>query len=171
MRPELKYGLFAGFATCLWILAEYALGLHTRRLDLWQYTDAASFLVFAVPMWRMLRLRQAELGPGAALPLWEALLRAMSLSLVAVLVIYVFMVAYTRFINPAWVDTVLDWKVARWRAAQESEESIRQQIAAYRNLHTPAGMAAMLLLTTPLLGGILAIFLTVWLNLRAQRAR
>jgi drug/metabolite transporter (DMT)-like permease len=167
----LKYGLLAGFATCLWILAEYALGLHTRHLDLWQYTDAASFLVFIVPMWRMLRRRQAELGPGAALPLGEVLLRAMGLSLVAALVIYIFMVAYTRFLNPAWVDTVLDWKIARWRAARESEESIRQQIAAYRHRHTPAGMAAMLVITTPLLGGILAIFLIVWLNLRAQRAR
>lgn len=171
MKPELKYGLIAGFATCLWMLAEYALGLHTRYLDLWQYTDAASFLVFIVPLWMLLKQQQAALAPGEPLPLWEGLLRSMFTSLIAALVIYVFVVAYTLFINPAWVDTVLAWKVEHWRAAHEPEESIRRQITLYRSLHTPTGMAATLVISTPLLGGIIAVFLTVWLNLRARRAR
>lgn len=171
MKPELKYGLSAGFAACLWMLAEYALGLHTRHLDVWQYTDAASFLVFVPPLWLLLHQRQAALGPGQPLSLWDAVVRAMLMSLVAALVIYVFMVAYTAFLNPGWVDTVLNWKVAHWRAAQESEEAIRRQITAYRRLHTPVGLAAGLLVSTPLLGGIIAVFLAVWLNLRARRAR
>ncbi|MBI2518485.1 MAG: DUF4199 domain-containing protein [Opitutae bacterium] len=171
MRAELKYGLLAGFAVCLWMLIEYALGLHTKYLDAWQYTDAASFIVFVPPLWLLLKSRQAALAPGEPLSLLVAVLQAMLMSLIAALVIYVFTVAYTFFLNPGWVDTVLAWKVEHWRAAHETEESIRRQITSYRNLHAPVGLAASLLISTPLLGGILAVFLTVWLNLRARRAR
>jgi hypothetical protein len=169
MSPETKYGLFAGFGTCVWMLLEYALGLHTRYLDLWQYTDACSTLVLIVSLYLLLRKRRTDLPPGTIVSLWRPIGSAVLASLVAACIIYVFTTAYSLWINPGWVDAVLNWKVAKWRAAGMAEAEIRQQITAYRWTHGPIGSAVALLVSTPLFGAIIAIFATVWLNLRARR--
>jgi hypothetical protein len=169
MSPESKYGLVAGFGACVWMMAEYALGLHTRHLEIWQYTDALSTLILVVAIYLMLKRRRGELPPGTILPLWRPLLSAVLASLVAACIIYVFSTIYTLWINPGWVDTVLNWKVAKWRAAEIPETEIRRQITAYRYMHSPVGRANALLVTTPLLGAIVGVFVTVWLNLRARR--
>src|SRR5262245_2248953 len=118
MSPESKYGLIAGFGTCLWMLIEYALGLHTRLLDLWQYPDSCSTLLLIVSVYLMLMNRRRDLLPGTVLPLRRPMFSAILMSLVAACVIYVFSTVYTLWINPGWVDTVLNWKVAEWRAAE-----------------------------------------------------
>ena len=170
MSPESKYGLIAGFGTCLWMLIEYALGLHTRHLDVWKYTDACSILVLIVSVYLMLRSRRRALPPGTVLPLWRPMFSSILTSLVAACLIYVFSTIYTIWINPGWVDTVLNWKVAKWRAAEVAEPEIRRQITAYRSMHSPVGSAVALLITTPLFGAIVGVFSTVWLNLRARRS-
>ncbi|HET7534943.1 MAG TPA: hypothetical protein VFJ90_00715, partial [Candidatus Didemnitutus sp.] len=73
----------------------------------------------------------------------------------------------TVWINPGWMDPVLNWKVTKWREAGEAETEIRRRIVAFRS---PVNQAVAALVMTPLFGAIVAIFSTVWLNLRARRS-
>ncbi len=166
MRPELIYGLVSGLAVCLWITAEYLLGLHTTRLEVGEYTGYVPYLIPLVPLWLLLRGQQAELGPFFNLRrgLWSGLLAAF----IGALVTYIFLVAYNQFINPGWLDHWLKWKVDQLRAAHVPETKIREQITFYRNANSPLGLLVSTLLYTTLLGGLMALFITFWLTWRGQ---
>lgn len=170
MKPELKYGLLAGAGGILWSLAEFALGFHGPRIAWWEYAELASIIVLVVPLYLLLRDRSNELPPFQPLPLWEALLRSLAATLVYGLVGYIYAVAYSQWVNPGWVDHLLEWKVADWRAADVPETEIRERIRAFRWTHGPTGMLAAFAVGLPVVGAIAAIFLTVWLNLRRRRA-
>lgn len=169
MRPELKFGLIAGAAGVLWSLAEYLLGFHGVLIAWWEYAELASIIVLVVPLYLLLRNRSNELPPFQSLPLWEAMLRSLAVTLVYGLVGYIYAVAYSQWINPGWVDHLLEWKVAAWRAASVPEPEIRERITAFRWSHGPTGMLAAFAVGMPVVGAIIALFLTVWLNLRRRR--
>lgn len=170
MNLELRYGLIAGAAGCAWSLAEYALGLHTRHLDWWPYSEIASIIVLIIPLHALLRRRANEIPPHFPLPIMSGILRAMAAAFVSGIVGYIYATIYNTWIHPGWMDNVLEWKVARWRAEGIAESTIRSQILSYRWTHGTVGTLASFLIWTPLIGGIIGLILTVWINLRRHRA-
>ena len=168
IRPELKYGLMAGAGVSLWFFAEYLLGLHTTRLALGEYSGRFSSLIPFLAIWTLLKKQQAAFGPLFTLRrgLWSGLFTAF----IAATVIYIFLSIYSQFINPGWLDHALNWKVAQLRSAQVPETEIRDQITFYRQANSPRGLLYSTLITWTLQGGFMALFLTIWLNWRNQKA-
>ena len=85
MKPELKYGLLSGLGVCLWILAEYFLGLRAAPSGIGQYAGFVSNLIPLLAVWLLLKKKQAELGPFFSV--WRGVLAGLSMSLAASLVI------------------------------------------------------------------------------------
>ena len=164
MRPELKYGLWAALALCSWTLLEFALGCHTTRLGLGQYTNWGTEAIFAVMLYRLMQQRLASLQ-RYWLPVWEAMLYGLLASLVAALVFYIFLNFYKFFLNPSWLDLQLEWKVARLRAAGTAEPEIREQLAILRLAYTPVGLAMFVPLYA-LGGAAFSAVVSLWLNWR-----
>ena len=94
-----------------------------------------------------------SLGAG----IWSGILA----SFVASLVVYSFLVSYTHFVNPIWIEHALEVKVAQQRAAGVSEAAIQQSITLTRNAYTPAGMIASIIVGLTLMGGIFSLVLTL----------
>jgi len=169
MRRDIIYGLATGAGMCLWTLLEFALGLHSTRIDIGAYSGYFATLVPFVALWLLLRKTQEEFGP--LFDLRRGLAAGIVCAFVGAVVLYIFLVAYNLYINPAWLDYFLKWKVEQMRAAHLAETEIRRTITIYRNANTPIGLLVSSLLGTTLLGALMACFLTIWLRWRTRTAR
>jgi len=159
MRPELKYGLLAGAGLCVWMAGEYLLGLHTTRVALGEYSGYFSVMIPLGLLYLLLQRTQAA-NPAEPLGLGRGLATGLYASFIAAVIVYVFLVAYSRFFNPGWLDYTLDWKVAQWRARNISEIEIRQNITFYRQTHSPAGLIGTIVVGLTLMGGLCSLGLT-----------
>jgi hypothetical protein len=160
VKPELKYGLISGAAVCLWIGLEYLLGLHTTRPQLGTYTGLLSNLIPLTTLFLLLRAKRRRVYDGR-LSLGAGIGAGLYASFVAALIVYSFLVVYTHFLNPLWIDQALEVKVAAWRAQSVAETDIQHQITRYRNAYTPVGLLGTIVVNTTLMGGLFSLPLTL----------
>lgn len=163
MKPELKYGLISGAGVCAWIGLEYLLGFHTTRPEVGAYTGFLSNLIPLAALFLLLRVRRNQVFDGR-LSLAAGIGAGLYASFVASLIVYSFLVAYSHFINPTWIDQALELKVAAWRAQQVAETDIQQQILRYRNAYTPVGLLGTVILGMTLMGGLFSVALTLFVR-------
>jgi hypothetical protein len=159
MRPEFKYGLITGAGVCLWMILEYRLGFHTTRVAIGEYSGYFSSLVPLVTLFLLLKQKQVE-TPGGRLGLGQGISAGFFASFIASVIVYCFLVGYSQFINPGWLDYTLDWKVARWRGQGVAEIDIRRAITLYRQANSPGGLIATTVAGMTLLGGVFSLGLT-----------
>lgn len=163
----MKYGLLAGTGMSVWMLGEYALGLHTRHIGISQFADWGTEVILLVALWFLLRLKLKD--PGCYwLPVWKGVLHGMLASLVAGLVFCTFLNFYLRFINPEWSFHALTWRVSEMRAAGESEETIRDFARSFDWSLTPPGLAFYAIGVSSLIGAAASSVITLWLNWRRK---
>ncbi len=167
MKPETKYGLLTGAGVCLWTLAEYALGFHNTRFDIGEYSGYFSCIIPLALLVLLLRNRREATADGR-LTLGQGVKSGLHASLVAGLVVWLFMLVYNRFINPGWMDLALDWKVAQLRLQGVAETAIREQIQFYHRMSSPLGCFGGIVLGSALTGAVFSLLLT--LVLRRPRA-
>ena len=117
-----------------------------------------------------MRLKQS-FAPDRPLALSRGLASGLIASLTAAVVVYAFTVAYRQFINPGWIDNVLEWKVAQMRAAGLAEEAIRSEITVFRQANSPIGLIATTLVGTTLLGGLFSMAVSLLLRRKFDRTR
>jgi hypothetical protein len=160
VKTELKYGLVCGALTCLWIGLSYLLGFHTTRPGIGAYTGYLSNLIPIITLFLLLRAKRARIYDGR-LSLGAGIWAGMYASFVASLIVYSFLVTYSHFINPTWIDHALETKVAAWRAGQIAETDIQRRITAYYEAHTPLGMINTIIVGKTLMGGIYSLVLTL----------
>ena len=167
MSAELKYGLITGTSVCLGLGLEYWLGFHTTRLAVSESSACISILILLFTLWLLLRHMQADTTAGR-LGLVPAVAAGLQSSLVAALVVCSFLLVYSQFINPEWIDTTLDWKVAQLRAAGVAETVIRREIVLFRRANSPAGLVATTVLGMTLMGAVFSFGLALLLRGRAS---
>ncbi|SDR67488.1 DUF4199 domain-containing protein [Opitutus sp. GAS368] len=160
MRSELKYGLISGAGLCLWITLEYLFGFHTTRPEIGAYTGLLSNLVPLTTLFLLLRAKRAAVYDGR-LSLGAGIWAGVFASFVAALLVYSFLVTYSHFINPTWIDQVLEAKVAQQRAAHVSEAIIQEGITATRDAYTPGGLVLTIIVGMTLMGGLASVGLTL----------
>lgn len=169
MKPEFKYGLICGAGVCLWIALEYLLGFHTTRPALGTYSGLFSNLIPLTTLFLLLRAKRAAIYDGR-LSLGTGIGSGLFASFIAALIVYSFLVAYSRFINPVWIDQALELKVAQLRAQQVAETAIQEKITLYRNAYSPVGLVASIIVGMTLMGGIFSLGLTLLLRQLPHRA-
>ncbi len=167
MNPTVKYGLLSGLGVSGWMLMEYSLGFHTTRLTAGQYSGYFSHLIPLGMLFLLLRARQ-QAPLDRELPLVPSVAAGLAASLVAALVVCGFLLLYNQLLNPGWIDTALEWKVAQWRAQGASESAIREQILAFRHLNSPWGLLAGIPVKMTAMGGLFTLGLALALRRYAR---
>ncbi len=160
MKPEFIYGLLSGTGVCLWIAVEYWLGFHSTRPEIGAYSGFLSNLIPLTALFLLLRTKRAALYDGR-LSLGSGIGSGVLASFLAALLVYSFLVTYSHFINPTWIDQALELKVTQWRAQQLAETAIQDKITLYRSAYTPAGLIITILVGMTLMGGIFSLGLTL----------
>ena len=160
MRPELKYGFISGTGLCLWITLEYLLGFHTTRPEIGTYTGLLSNLIPLTILFLLLRAKRAAVYDGR-LSLGAGIGTGVLASFIAALLVYSFLVTYTHFINPTWIDQMLEAKVAQQRANHVPEGIIQEGIIATRDAYSPGGQVFTIIVGLTTMGGIFSLLLTL----------
>lgn len=160
MKPEFKYGLISGVCVCLWIALEYGLGFHTTRPEIGAYTGFFSNLIPLTTLFLLLRTKRAAIYDGR-LSLGAGIGSGVLASFLAALIVYSFLVAYSSFINPTWIDQALELKVAQWRVQTLAEVEIQEKITVYRKAYSPLGLVVTIIVGLPLMGGLFSLGLTL----------
>ena len=169
MKPEFKYGLISGAGICLWIALEYWLGFHTTRPEIGAYTGFFSNLIPLTTLFLLLRAKRAAIYDGR-LSLGSGIGSGVLASFLAALIVYSFLVAYSRLINPSWIDQALELKVAQWRAQTLAEAEIQEKIVLYRKAYSPVGLVVTTIVGMPLMGGMFSLGLTLLVRQLPHRA-
>ena len=167
MAPGLKYGFIAATGMSLWMLGEYALGLHTIRIGIGHYTSWGTEVILVLALWCLLR-HQLHGAGRTWLPVWEGLLYGAIASLVAAMGFYIFLSLYLNVINPDFSDLYLEWSVAQMRTAGKSEAQIREVARAFRWSLSPVGLPVTVFGFYLLIGFVASPLLTLWLNWRRK---
>ena len=167
MTAEFRYGLITGAGICLWITAEYYLGLHTAHPEVGEYTGYFSVLVPVLTLFLLLRQKQAASRHGS-LSLGQGAGAGLTTSFLAALIVYGFMIAYNQWINPDWIDNALTVKVATMRAHRVDEAEIRRMITSFRWANGARGMLVSTMLGLTVVGGIISVILTLLLRFQSR---
>jgi len=102
MKSEIKFGLIVGLGTCTWILGEYFLGFHNEHYEVGQYTGYLSAIIPIYFIYKGIKQkRDKELG--GQLFFGKAFLTGFLISLIAAIIITIFMLIYNKYINPDWM--------------------------------------------------------------------
>ncbi len=160
MRPEITWGLISGTGVCLWIALGHQLGTHTSSTGLGTYSGILSNLIPLTALFLLLRAKRARLYDGR-LSLAAGIGSGVFMSFVASLVVYSFLATYSHFINPTWIDQMLEVRVAQQRATGLSEAVIQERILATRDDYSPVGLLRTIILSTTLMGGLYALAVTL----------
>jgi len=163
MRPELKYGLITGAGVCLWIMGEFLLGFHTTRLEIGAYSGYFSCVIPLTTLFLLLKGRR-DAAPDGRLGLWSGVKSGLHAAFISGVIVYGFMLVYSNFINPGWLDHALEWRVAQLRADGLAETAIREEIKLYRQMNGPVGCLISIVAGTTVMGGIFAAGLTLLLR-------
>lgn len=164
MTSEFKYGLGTGALVCVWILLQYAFGLHTTHVAIGAYAGYISNLIPVLGMFLLLRKKQRGIWDGR-LSFARGIFSGVQMAIISALVVYSFLAVYHTFINPYWIDHMLEWKVAQLRATHQPEVAIQNQITLFRDAYSPLGIARSTLLGMTLFGSVLSLLITALLRI------
>jgi hypothetical protein len=117
----------------------------------------------------LLRAKRAAIYDGR-LSLGTGIGSGVLASFVAALLVYSFLVSYSRLINPTWIDQVLEHKVTQWRGQQLAETTIQEKITLYRQAYSPVGLVATVIVGMTLMGGLFSLGLALLVRQLPHRA-
>ena len=80
--PEVGYGLLLALAFFVWLVVEYAMGLHTTRIAQYSILTNLYVVIPALIVWRAVKHRRDVLEGGQLL-WWQGLASGMIISVVA----------------------------------------------------------------------------------------
>lgn len=138
-----------------WVLIEYFLGFHTTSLEIGQYSGYFSFIIPIAFIYIALHDRQRMsrqklsvidgINTGFAIALWSAL------------ILTAFMFIYNKYINPAWVETMIEWQRKKLIVSGASDDEVARFIEQNKNINGTLGQAIVSLVSTTGIG----IFVTL----------
>jgi len=161
-ETELKYGLIIGIGVSLWVLIEFALGFHTTRLDIGQYSGYLAIIIPIIALYFGLLDKKKELKKKFTFG--EGVKSGFLMSVFAGLLLVLFFLLYALAINPAWVDNALAFeqvKLIENGATPDQAAEIVEGYAPYMSL--PAQLLGSFL-GTVIQGTVLSLILVTILR-------
>lgn len=105
MRTEVKFGLIFGLGICAYTLIGHLLGFYTNNIQAGKYSDVAIILLPIVILF--LALRENRILNGS-LTLFQEIKTGLLVALVSYPISTAFLWIYNHYINPNWLDSILD---------------------------------------------------------------
>jgi len=128
MKIIIKYGLLVGIIVGIYIMIEYAMGLHGKYLEYGQYTGYVRYVLLAAGVFIGVRdTRDGELAGGIGF--WPAVWVGIRVSFIAAIVITISELIYIQFVNPGFTEDYIAFMIAKLKAANATVEEINNLLA------------------------------------------
>ncbi|MEK7584724.1 MAG: DUF4199 domain-containing protein [Patescibacteria group bacterium] len=167
-KIEVKYGLFIGIGLVVWILLEFALGFHTTRLELGQYTGYAAVIIPIVLLYQGIKeKRDTELA--GSMKFGQGVRAGFLMSLVAAPIIGFFFYVFIEFLNPRWLELTFELERAKLLQTGVAAETVSQMLAQIKPIFTVQVQVASAFLGTILQGLGLSVLISALLRWRQRK--
>ena len=110
IKPEIKYGLWGGLLLMGWTLIQFALGFHTDKFWLEQYSAYGTYLIILICVW--LGLNEKRKDYKGSFSVRRGVKESIYQLIFTAVISSVFMFAYDYKINALWVERLIEWQRA-----------------------------------------------------------
>lgn len=131
---DIVLGLMCGAGMCCWVLIEYALGFHTTALEIGQYTGFIAFVFPALFIFFALYERQKQLQ--TSLPFIDGINGGFRIALFSSVVLTVFFHVYNTYINPEWIELMIEWQRKKMIIAGATDDEVGRFMDQNRQMNS-----------------------------------
>jgi hypothetical protein len=132
-KISLKYGLFLGVSVVICTQALTWLGL---GLTNW----FVLFTFLCVIIFSYLGVKELKLSSGGQISFGKAALSVVIIILLSRMIFQIYMFVYTQYIDPDWVNTVIESWTETLQEANTPADKIEKQMTAFRKSYEPLSM-------------------------------
>jgi hypothetical protein len=154
LSRELKYGIIGGFITLAWMALGYALAWDGTAMA--TYAPYFSLLILALTIYVTVLFKR-DRDKGGVISFKEALFAGMSVSFVIGLLVGALLMVYVQYINPGYVNTVVQQATDYYKSEKIPQEQIDKGIASVRAMYSPFGQFTYGIGTTMLTGLLISL--------------
>jgi hypothetical protein len=165
MPVATKWGVILGGAVVLWTLVIHFLGFYTSNIAAGQRADVVASILPIVTIFLALRERRNAMG---SLPFRDALTTALVVGVVSVPITAAFLWWYHHYLNPRWLDLLVDYQRAKMSAAGAAAAEIAEAEARQRASGTDSAQLWGAFLGSIIVSAILGV--VGWLVMRRRTA-
>ena len=167
-KIEVKYGLFIGIGLVVWILLEFALGFHTTRLEIGQYTGYAAVIIPLMLLYQgMKEKRDTELA--GTMKFGQGVLAGFFMSLVAAPIMGLFFYIFIEFLNPRWLELTFELERAKLLQTGVAADTAAQMLEQIKPIFTMQVQVASAFFGTILQGLGLSVMVSALLRWKQRR--
>ncbi|HRI69196.1 MAG TPA: DUF4199 domain-containing protein [Polyangium sp.] len=134
--PEVGYGVVLGLAHLVWLIVEYASGLHTTRIALHSILTNLYVVLPALIMWRAIKNRRDVLEGGQLL-WWQGMAAGMIVSVVAATLRAPTWWFFLKFINPGFTQAMIEYAVQTGLKRELAEVTYHPTVMAMESTLSP----------------------------------
>lgn len=157
---EIKYGLIIGLGVAAWIMLEFALGFHGRNIQIGQYSGYVAGIIPIVALWFAVGEKREKFY-GGSMTIMQGLKMSFLISLLAGVIMAVFMFIYIQYINPAFIEYGLELQIEALRQQGLTEDEIQAAATFTLGLLTAPVQAAGAFLGGLLQGTFIGFIITL----------
>jgi uncharacterized protein DUF4199 len=171
MKTGVKWGLMLGASVVVWTLVIHALGFYTTNLAAGQKADVIATILPIAAI--LLALRERGRLAAGSLSIKESVVTALAVGVVSVPVTAGFLWWYHHYMNPRWLDLLVDYQHAKMAAAGAAADEIARAEAQQRSSGTDAAQLTGALVGSILVSGVIGLIgalLIRWRNAKARSA-
>jgi hypothetical protein len=152
----LKYGLLVGVIVGVYMMIEYAIGLHGKYLEYGQYTGYVRYVLLAAGVF--IGIRDTRDGErNGSIGFLPAVWVGIRVSFIAAIVITVSELIYIQFVNPGFTEDYIAFTVAKLKAANATVEEINNLLAQSKMWGTTVWQIIFYMGETMLMGAICSL--------------
>lgn len=155
MKIEYRYGIFCGTGLCLWVLAEFAAGFHTTALEIGQYSGYGSIIIPLAVIYTAMQEHQRF--TGSLLSVRSGINIGFPVAIISALIFTLFMYLYNNYINPGWIDAMVEWQRRKLILSGASDDAIEEFMNHNRRMNNTIGQGVMSFVSTTGMGVVITL--------------
>ena len=166
MRTAIKWGALLGAAVVVWTLVIHMLGFYTTRIAAGQRADAVAIVLPIAAIVLALRERKKH----ESLSFRKALTTALVVGLVSVPISAGFLWWYHHYMNPGWLDYIVEYRRSAMAATGATPDAIAQMEASQRASGTDSAQLTGALIGTAIISLVIGALAGAIMRTRIPRA-
>jgi len=131
IKTEIKYGIITGLIICLWQLSEFLLGFHTNKMNIGEYTTYFVVVIPIITIYMGIKEKRDKFY-GGHISISRGIRTGLMISLVATLIVAVYLVFYFNSINPDFLDISIAYQKGKLLSRGKTGEQISLEMNRLR---------------------------------------
>lgn len=161
MKTEVKFGLIFGLGICAYTLLAHLLGFYTTNIEAGKYGDIAITLLPVATIFLAIREKRRLRG---SLTVLQGVKTGLLVSLISFPISAAFLWIYHHYINPGWLEHIIDYERGRMLRAGIASGEISTRLDAMRAGNSDSAQLVGGLIGTVVLGLILSLIFSLILR-------